>query len=177
MVMYATPAELAGRLQKDLDTYTATQALTLASGDFSVAADTWFAPTAVTWTTDVYGETLLRLPYRSVTAVSAVRVNGVVVTGWSLRNGRLYRAAGFGSWSSLQPDVAEVDLTHGLTAPSDDVKRAVLDMAAADYDNPTKVASEQVDDYRITYYTGTPIAPSGRSWREVAADYRGIAVA
>jgi hypothetical protein len=177
MVMYATPTELAGRMQQDLDTYSATQALTLASGEFSVAADMWFVPTAVTWTTDVHGETLLRLPYRAVTAVSAVRVNGVVVTGWSLRNGRLYRAAGFGSWSSLQPDAAEIDLTHGLTAATDDVKRAVLDMAAADYESPVKVASERVDDYQVTYYTGTPIAPSGRSWREVALSYRGIAVA
>jgi hypothetical protein len=177
MVMYATPTELAGRLEKDLDTYTATQALTLASAEFSAAADTWFSSTSVTWTASSYGCTELELPYYPVTAVSAVRVNGVTVTGWSLRNGTLYRSAGFGYRYSWPPDVIDVDLTHGYTSVPDDVKRAVLDMAAADYDNPTKVASEQVDDYRITYYNGTPIAPSGRPWAEVAASYRGLLVA
>lgn len=178
MVQYATPTELAGRLEKDLDTYTATQALTLASAEFSAAADTWWGATTVTWTTDPYGCTELEPPFYPITAVSAVRVNGSVVTGWSLRNSRIYRTAGFGYRYSWPPDVADVDLTYGYTTTvPDDVKRAVLDMAAADYDNPTSVASEQIDDYRITYYTGSAIAASGRPWPEVAASYRGLLVA
>jgi hypothetical protein len=48
MAQYATASELASYLQKDLDTATAVQALTLASADFSNAADTWFTPTTVT---------------------------------------------------------------------------------------------------------------------------------
>lgn len=175
--MYATPTELAGRLEKDLDTYTATQALTLASGEFSTVADTWWASTTTTWSTTVAGATEVRLPFNHVTAVSAVRVNGVAVTGWSLVAGVLYRTAGFGARNAYPPALLEVDLTHGYTSASDDVKRAVLDMAAADYDNPTRVMSERIDDYQVTYFTGTPIAPSGRPWREVAAGYRGIAVA
>jgi hypothetical protein len=175
--MYASAVELAGRLEKDLDTYTATQALTLASGEFSAAADTWWTPTTTTWSTTVAGATEVRLPFTNVTAVSAVRVNGVVTTGWTLVAGVLYRTAGFGTWYAYPPALLEVDLTYGYTTVPDAVKRAVLDMAAADYENPTKAMSERIDDYQITYFTGTPIAPSGRPWREVAAGYRGIAVA
>ena len=40
--MYATDTELAGYRKKDVDTYSATQVLTLASGLFSQAADTWW---------------------------------------------------------------------------------------------------------------------------------------
>lgn len=177
MVMYATPAELASRLQKDLDTATATQALTLASAEFSAAADTWFAATTTTWSAAAFGGTDIRLPFTNVTAVSAVRVNGVAVTGWVLVAGVLYRTAGFGTSGSYPPAALEVDLTHGYATVPDDVKRAVLDMAAADYDNPTKVTSERLDDYQVTYFTGSAIPPSGRPWREVAAAYRGIAVA
>ena len=175
MAMYATASELASYLQQDLDTASATQALTLASGDFSRAADTWWTPTSVTWTTDVDGCTVLEPPFYPITAVSAVRVNGLAVTGWSLRNGKLYRSAGFGARSSWPPDYAEVDLTHGYTAATDDVKLSVLEIAAGLYENPTGAASESIDDYAVKY-NGTPIAP-GRPWREVAADYRGIAVA
>jgi hypothetical protein len=177
MAMYATPTELAGYLKKDVDTYSATQALTLASGEFAAAADTAFTATTVTWTTQGGPGTDIQIPYRPVTAVSQVRLNGVVITGWTLRLNALWRTAGFGTWSAFPPDLVEVDLTHGYTTVFDDVKLAVLEIAAGFYENPTGVAAEQIDDYRVTYYTGTPIAPSGRPWREVAAGYRGIAVA
>jgi hypothetical protein len=177
MAMYATPTELAGYLKKDVDTYSATQALTLASGEFTIAADTAFSATTVTWATQGGPGADIQIPYRPVTAVSQVRLNGSVITGWTLRHNALWRSAGFGTWSAFPPDLLEVDLTHGYTTVFDDVKLAVLEIAAGFYENPTGVASEQIDDYRVTYYTGTPIAPSGRPWREVAAGYRGIAVA
>jgi hypothetical protein len=175
MAMYATPTELAGFLQQDLDTYTATQALTLASTEFAREADAAFSATTVTWGTDVDGCLLLEPPFRPITAVSQVRVNGAVVTGWSLRNNRLYRTSGFGWYYSVQPDYVEVDLTYGYTSVPDDVKLAVLEIAAGRYSNPTGVASESIDDYRVQY-NGTPISP-GLPWREVAASYRGLLVA
>jgi hypothetical protein len=175
MAQYATASELASYLQKDLDTATAVQALTLASADFSNAADTWFTPTTVTWsTTYANGCWELELPFRNITAVSAVRVNGSAITGWSLRCGFLYRAAGFGYRWSFLPDQVDVDLTYGYTAAPDDVKLATLEIAAGLYDNPTGVASEQVDDYTVRY-NGTPIVP-GRPWRDVAASYRGVLI-
>jgi hypothetical protein len=101
----------------------------------------------------------------------------VVITGWTLRHNALWRSAGFGTWSAFPPDLVEVDLTYGYTTVPDAVKLAVLEIAASQYQRPDLlVSSEAIDDYRITYYSGTPIYP-GRPWREVAADYRGIAVA
>ena len=177
MAMYATPTELAGYLQQDLDTYTATQALTLASAEFNRAADTAFTPTNVTWTTDVWGHLTVELPFYPVTAVSAVRVNGVTATGWSLRNGRIWRPSGFGFPYSWQLDVLEVDLTYGYASVPDDVKLAVLEIAAANYEHPSTAISEQIDDYRTQYDPEHRIGPAGRPWQDVAASYRRLLVA
>jgi hypothetical protein len=177
MATYPTPTELAGFLQKDLDTYSATQALALAAGDFATAADTAFSATTLTWTTQGGPGTDIQIPYRPVTAVSQVRLNGVVITGWTLRLNALWRSTGFGTWYAFPPDLVEVDLTYGYTADRIDAKLAMLEIAGGLYQRPdVLVSSEAIDDYRITYYSGTPIYP-GRPWREVAADYRGIAVA
>ena len=176
MAQYATPEELASYLQKDLDTSTANQALTLASGTFASEADTYFTAQTVTWSTTICYVAAVELPFKPVTAVSAVRVNGVAVTGWTLRKNALYRPAGFGTWNYYIPDLLEVDLTHGYTTVPDDVKLAVLEIAGGLYENPTSiVASESIDDYTVRY-NGKPVTP-GRPWRDVAADYRGILVA
>ena len=175
MAMYASAAELASYLQQDLDTATANLALTLASGEFAAAADTAFSATTVTWQVEGGPGTNIEIPYRPVTAVSQVRLNGVVITGWTLRHNALWRSAGFGTWYAFPPDLVEVDLTYGYTSVPDDVKKAVLEIAAGLYDNPTGVGSEGVDDYTVRY-NGNPILP-GRSWTEVAADYRGLLIA
>lgn len=155
--MYATPTELAGYLQKDLDTYSATQALTNASAEFSEAAQVWFAAQTTTWTTTICADTRVFLPYKPVTAVSQVRVNGVVVTGWTLINGVLYSPTGFGSLGVFPPDVLAVDLTHGYTSVADDAKGAVLRMAGRQYEQPVSgVSMEQIDDYSVRY-DGKPI--------------------
>lgn len=175
MAKYATESELASYLQKDLDTASATLALTLASGEFSAEAETWWAATTATYTVTGYGCTEIELPYRNVTTVAEVRVNGVAVTGWTLRVGTVYRLAGFGYRFAYPPDQVDIDLTHGYTIVPDDVKLATLEIAAGLYDNPTSVASESIDDYTVRY-NGTPILP-GRPWREVAAGYRGVLLA
>jgi len=175
MAQYATASELASYLQKDLDTASAVQALTLASGEFSATAETWWAATAATWSTIGDGCTELELPYNEVTAVSQVRVNGSPITGWSLVLGTLYRAAGFGYRYAWPPQQVDVDLTHGETTVPDDVKLGVLEIAAGLYENPTGVASEAIDDYTVRY-NGAPILP-GRPWREVAASYRTLLIA
>lgn len=173
--MYANESELASYLQQDLDTATATLALTTASATFSRAADVWFTATSVTWKATVAGATEIELPFNRVTAVSAVRVNGVVVTGWTLVNGVLYRTAGFGTAWAWPPAALEVDVVHGEVTVPDDVKLAVLEIAGGIYSNPTGVVSESIDDYSVRY-NGTPISP-GRPWRDVAADYRGLLIA
>jgi hypothetical protein len=174
VVQYATAAELAGYLQQDVDTYTANQVLTLASGQFSQAACTWFEPVEVTWTTTGTIGSSIRLPFRPVTAVSEVRVNGAVVTGWTLVKGKLWRAAGFGSSCKVPPDVVEIDLTHGETAVPDDVKAVILETGAAAYSVPVgAVIGESIDDYQVRYAATGGGVQLTTAARELAQQYRG----
>lgn len=171
-VLYATASELASYLQQDVDTATATLVLQTASQMFSSRADTMFAPTTVTYTTLGTGCTQLVLPFRPVTAVSAVRVATVVVTDYTRIKSTLYRSSGFGTWA-FPPQTVEVDLTHGYATVPDDVKGAVLDMAALAYAVPVgAVTSESIDDYSVRFGNSssvrlTPIA------EDLADRYRG----
>lgn len=178
MALYATPTELASYLQMDLDTSTATLVLTVASGQFSLYADTQFASTAATYTTLGTPFISLALPFRPVIAVQAVRINGATVTGYTLIKNTLFRPAGFGTPLNSPPDVVAVDLTHGYTAVPDDVKAAVLDMAAQAYSVPVgAVVSESIDDYAIRYANasgGVQLTPFAR---DLAALYRGTLAA
>lgn len=176
MVQYATATELAAYLQQDVDTASAEQALQLASGEFSAVADTWFAAQTTTYVTTGTRATGILLPFNPVSAVSEVRINSVAVTGWTLIGNKLYRSAGFGSYSPYVPDLLEVDVTYGYTSVPDDVKYSVIEMAAAAYDNPTGAMTETIDDYTVRYDT-TGKQFTNHSWRDVAARYRGTLIA
>jgi hypothetical protein len=176
MALYASALELASYLQQDLDTSTATLALTTASAEFAREAGTAFTATTVTWTVQGGPGTDIEIPYKPVTAVSQVRLNGVVITGWTLRHNALWRRAGFGTWYAFPPDELAVDLTYGYTTVPDDVKLAVLEIAAGLYEHPSSAVSETIDDYSVKYDAGSKLT-AGRPWREVAADYRGYLLA
>lgn len=175
MAQYATATELAGRLQKGLDTYSADQVLTLASALLNREAETAWTPTTVTWsTTYANGCTELEPPYKPITAVSAVRVNSVVITGWVLRGNALYRTAGFGYRYAWPPDQVDVDLTYGFTAATDDVKAAVLEIATQAYEVPNgSIVSETIDDYAVRYATNGGLRMTDLA-ESIAAGYRGV---
>jgi len=178
MVQYATDVELAGKLQKNLDTYSANQVLTLASALFSREADTWFAPTTATYTTLGTLRPSINLPFRPVISVTAVRINGVTVTGWTLIKRTLWRPGGFGSPCQIPPDQVDIDLTHGYAAVSDDVKAEVLDVAAQAYDIPVgAVVAESIDDYAVKYATTGGGLQLTHSARDLARMYRGTLAA
>jgi hypothetical protein len=178
MALYATAAELASYLQKDLDTASATLVLTIASARFARDAETAFSATNVTYSVLVYGDTWLELPYKPVTAVSAVRINGVAITGWSLRLNTLYRITGFGYRNAWTPDQADVDLTYGYTTVTDDVKGAVLETAAQAYEVPVgAITSESIDDYAVRYATTGGGLQLTKSAADLAAGYRGLLIA
>lgn len=178
MVQYATASELAGKLQKDLDTYSADQVLTLASGLFSRMANTWWASTSVTYTTTGTFCPSIDLPFRPISAVTAVRINGVVVTGWTLIKQKLWRQGGFGSSCVIPPDKVEIDLTHGYAAPTDDVKAEILDVAAQAYDIPVgALVSETIDDWAVRYATTGGGLQLTASAKDLALSYRGTLVA
>jgi hypothetical protein len=178
MAMYATPSELASSLQKDLDTASATQALERASERFSRRARKRWTATAGTWKTTATYATRLAIPYRNITAITAIKVNGVAVpVDYTLRNGTVYRDLGFGDPYAWPADEVLFEFTYGLTTAPDDVKDAVLSMAGEIYEHPDGSAvSETIDDYSIKY-DGRALQLSGRDWREVADHYRGILVA
>jgi hypothetical protein len=178
MSQYATATELAGRLQKAVDTYSANQVLTLASGLFDREAETTWSPKTVTWsTTDANGCTVLEPPFKPITAVSAVRVNGVAITGWVLRGGVLYRAAGFGYRGAWPPDQVDTDLTYGFTAPTDDVKAAILEIGAQAYEVPNgALVSETIDDWAVRYANNGGLRMTGMA-ENLAAGYRGVLIA
>lgn len=178
MVQYATAVELAGYLGQDVDTYTANQALTLASGQFSQAADTWFTPTSTTYVTTGTAGTSIRLPFRPVTTVSEVRIGGAVVTGWTLIKNVLWRPAGFGTVWSIPPDEVAIDLTHGYAEAGDDVKAAVLETAATGYSTPVSaVAAESIDDYQVRYVNAAGGIQLTAAALRLAEQYRGTLAA
>jgi hypothetical protein len=154
-VMYATVAELASFLKQDVDTSTATLALQVTSQLFTLRSNTAFNPVTVTYQTPALGYRQLYLPYRPVTAVSAVRIvsaqaGTLVITDYTRIKQVLYRLIGFGVPGVFPPDMVEVDLTYGYTAPGDDVKGAILESAGAAYMGPDiTVAQETIDDYTI----------------------------
>lgn len=174
MVMYATASELASYMQQDLDSSTATLVLELASAEFARAAGTQFAPTEVAYTTTGTSATRLTLPYGPVSAVSAVRLNGVTVAADYTRIGStLYRTAGFGDSYAFPPDTLEVDLTYGYASVPGDVKAAVLETAAQAYSSPVAVVQESVDDYSVRYAAGAGGVRLTAAAEELALSYRG----
>lgn len=176
MAMYATPSQLAGFLQADLDTYSATQALETATAEFVRRARRRWDSTAGSWSTTATFASSLLIPYRNVTAITAVKVNGVAIAvDYTLRNGSVYRDAGFGNPYASPPDQVTVEFMYGLSVVPDDVKLAVLGCAAELYNNVSGVSAETIDDYRVEF-SGTPVT-AGRDWREVADYYRGLLVA
>jgi hypothetical protein len=178
MQMYATPSELAGALQKDLDTYSATQAITRATERFIDRARRRWDSTAGSFTTSATYSTSIEIPFRNVTSVTAVRVNGVLQpVDYTLRLGRVWRDAGFGNPLASPPDEVLFEFMYGSTPVPGSVWDAVLSLSGSIYERPDPaIVSETIDDYRVQY-DGNAIELSGRDWREVADYYRGLLVA
>lgn len=179
MVQYATATELAGLLKQDVDTYSAEQVLRLASALFSRHARTWWAATAETYKTAGTAATRIELPYRPVTAVTALRVNGIVQTvDYTLRRHYVYRDGGFGDPWAWPPDEVQIDYTHGYTTVPDDVKGAVLETAAQAYEIPVgALISETIDDWAVRYATTGGGLQLTKSAADLAAGYRGVLIA
>lgn len=150
--MFATPTELAGRLQRDLDTYSATAALEQATGCIQdLLGQTVLQVLNHTVTLDG-GERVLWLPQRPVTAVGAISTldkwgtayTPVLGTDYRIRsnNTRLIWSGFCGVW----PEEVTVTYSHGY-ADADvpqAIKRACLTVASGLYENPDRLKSETV---------------------------------
>jgi len=178
-VMYATASELASYLQQDVDTSTATLALQTASQLFTLRANTAFVPTTATYQVEGYGWSQIRLPFRPIISIQAVRIvtataGTTTITDYTRIKQVLYRLAGWGVRCAFPPDMIEVDLTHGFAAVPDDVKGAVLESAGAAYSSPDiSTKSESIDDYSVSFAAnagGVMLSPAAK---ELADLYRG----
>ncbi|MFL6112049.1 MAG: hypothetical protein ACJ786_11950, partial [Catenulispora sp.] len=100
MSMYATVADLASFLKQDLDTSTATLALTKASALFDQRSRTHFGNSvSTTYSKPGTGRTEIVMPLGPLIAVSAVRVAGVTLTvgsDYTVIEQSVFRRMGFG---------------------------------------------------------------------------------
>lgn len=147
MAAFATPTELAGHLQEDVDTYTATLALNRASAKIRKYAGDWSITqeSGVVATLDGTGERSLWLPSLLVTAVASVVEDGqtlTVVTGFDWTSyGKLIRV---GRCWTCKPRSVVVTFTHGYATVPDDVKDICLSVAGRLYRNPAGLRSKTV---------------------------------
>lgn len=151
--MLVTAAELATHLKQSFDAFdaaTAEQAIETASA--FVEGETGMAFTSRTATVKVssFAGPSLWLPFRPITAVSAVTIGGLPYTDYTLMSdGSLYRKL-FWRTDSYPQDI-EVTITYGATSPPDDIKGVVLEVAASIFDERSGVSSESIDDHRVSY--------------------------
>lgn len=101
-------------------------------------------------------EQYLPLPGAPVRAVTAVTLDGVPVTDFKLREGRLWRPAG---WSGMWADVS-VTYDHGFDEVPADVVRLVCVFVAAGLNTAAELGThrglqyESVDDFRRGFLAG-----------------------
>lgn len=103
-------------------------------------------------------EQFLSLPVGPVTAVTDVQVNGKMVSDWKLRDGRLWRAGG---WGAQHRDIS-MTVTYGYATVPADIVTLVCSfvgagmIAAQDGDlvKDRSLAYTSIDDFREGYRTG-----------------------
>jgi len=150
--MLATPTELAGKLQRDVDTYSATQALEQATGSIQdVLGQTVLQVLNDTVTFDG-GERMLYLPQRPVTAVGAITTVDKWGTAYTPVLGTDYRIRSrntrliWQGYGRVWPEEVTVTYSHGYASGAipQAIKRACLSIAAELYRNPTRLKSKTV---------------------------------
>lgn len=153
--MLATAGDLASLLQSStVDASTATMLLETATGIIQGAVGQRIVD-ATSTAALLYGQDdlWLDLPQWPVRSVATVVLDGTTITDWYLRGQRLWRWLGWQSYS-YQPSEIKVTCTHGYPAASQQLqlaRAACLSLAQAGYGNPSGVASESIDDYRVSY--------------------------
>ena len=159
-----TPTELASFMQLTYADLTAVQqaAMTmlvqLSTGKIQAACGQRLLEATSTLVIDVeWGSWTpwLDLPQRPVRSVGSVAIDGTTYTDWVLRSQRLWRLGGWSLNASAPSQVTVTDCAHGYPTGSQGLQLArdmCLALAAAGYGSPGgAVASEQIDDYRVTY--------------------------
>lgn len=133
--------------------------LAVASSIVRQAAGSPILSTTSTVTLTAWGERVLALPGKPVTAVSSVTVDGTPTTDWLL-------ADSSGLWSRYawgspdEPVTVVVALTHGLTTVPAHIVNLVCDLAiagagaASEGAHDPRVVAESIDDYSVRFAEG-----------------------
>lgn len=153
----ASGADLTARgIESDTNTLTM---LGVASTIVRGAAGSPILTTESTVTLTGWGERLLNLPGKPVTAVSSVTINEEDVA-YTLLDGQLFRAQGWGT--SAYPVQVVVTLTHGFAAVPEDIIDLVCNLAVAGAaelaagggSHDPRVLIERIDDYQVQFAAG-----------------------
>jgi hypothetical protein len=181
MATYASASDLASFLKQDVDTATATLALTKATALFDQRSKShWGGTVSTTYSKPGSGCAEIIMPFAPLVAVVQVRINSVVLTvgtDYKVIEQSLYRRNGWGLRSNFPPDLVEVDYTYGYATVTDDVAAAVLETAAAAYSAPDiTVMSEAIDDYSVRTAPRTGGMTLSESAAALADWYAGVLV-
>ena len=176
-----TPSELAAFLQQDVDTATATLLIEMATGKVQAACGQRLIEATSTFVLDVdifqWG-VWLDLPQRPIQSVGSVTIDGIARTDWYLRSQRLWRLGGWNLNASAPSQVVVTDVLHGHPTGSQGLQLArdmCLALAGAGYGNPGgSVASEQIDDYRVTFAEAESRMQVTAGMRDMLRDTYGI---
>lgn len=164
MAAFATPIELAGFLQKDLDTYSATQALDIASQNIRTACGWNISQETVTAQEfDGTGDQSIWIRTLNLTAVASVVADGVTLTASDYRFYRYGWLRRIYAYWPCFPKIVAVTYTHGYATVPDDVKGACLVLAGGKYEEPGGTLRSYTDTVGSvtesrTYATGLPAA-------------------
>ena len=116
-------------------------------------------PVTSTVTLPGVADAWLSLPLTPVTSVSAVKVDGEVVTDYRHVGSRLWRRSGW--LNGCAPTLVEVTCTHGLPEAPADIVKLVCTLVAAGLIESDEglganrgVSGEGVDDYRVSFTRG-----------------------
>lgn len=144
-----TPEDFAGYLQRDLDRFSAEQAIAGASGLVRDYLGWAVSRTVETFTLDSYGSSILGLPTLKVNDVLSVTLDGEPVTDYTWgAGGMLYRCKP--TWPAMswptgaRRVVAEVD--HGYDEVPDAVRIVTCAIAARHFVNPEALRSKTVGE-------------------------------
>lgn len=175
---FATPAELATRLKRSFDTATTAQVQALLDDATEALVSDVLGGNRVsqgtataTFNVPTGGRTIV-LPQQPVRAVTSVLVDGVAVTGWVVRGGRLilpcpvYARELYDVVRPVLVDSVEVTVSwsYGLATVPAELKSwcmvlaaqalAVLDGPAGSL-TPGAVQAVSIDDFRVQYAQGS----------------------
>lgn len=152
-MMLVSVQDVHDRLRYELDDPQVEQAIRFASTEVAAVCPKVSFEFVEDDTVVLYGTAgqLLALPGQPVAEVHSVAVNGTDVSGWELRNGRLWLSRGWGSPS----DAITVTYDHGFDEPPQAAKSVALARAVRLLTNPEQVMQKRRGDYSVSYGSST----------------------